>query len=78
MTSQKEQQDVTDQEAGRHILADVKMIIDEKFKAGEGVVAIGPDTPDEVILSTIKNAVSFGKPFTVVSPVKTFLHDELS
>lgn len=51
---------------GRTILVDLKAVLDEKFKAGEGVVTIGPETPDDVILVSIKHAMSFGKPFQVI------------
>ncbi|MBA9859442.1 hypothetical protein DEE69_26420 [Ralstonia insidiosa] len=51
---------------GRAVLVDLKAVLDEKFKAGKGVVTFGPDTPDDVILLTIKHAMSFGKPFQVI------------
>jgi hypothetical protein len=59
---------------GRAILIDLKDVLDEKFKAGEGVVAFGPDTPDDVILTTIKHAMSFGKPFQVIPASPLAMH----
>lgn len=74
-SSQPQHPPVRDEDAGRYVLADIKAILDEKFKAGEGVVTIGPDTPDEMILRTIKHAVSFGMPFKVHPPVETFIKE---
>jgi hypothetical protein len=47
------------------------------FVQARGVVTIGPSMPDAVILSTIKLAVSYGKPFTVIPPM-TILLDEMN
>ncbi|VWC60250.1 MULTISPECIES: hypothetical protein [Burkholderia] len=66
---------VSDEDARKYVLADLKAIVAEKFAAGEGGVTIGPDTPDEVILRTIKQAVSLGKPFMVVPP-HPLIHDD--
>lgn len=45
---------------------DMKAVIDAKFAAGEGVLTFANDTPDEVILAAIKQALKAGKPFTVI------------
>jgi hypothetical protein len=45
---------------------DLKSIIDEKFASGAGVLTFSNDTPDAVILLSIKQAIAVGKPFTVI------------
>lgn len=45
---------------------DMKAVIDAKFAAGQGVLTVSDDTPDEVILLAIKQALKAGKPFMVV------------
>ncbi|QMI48969.1 hypothetical protein [Burkholderia sp. MBR-1] len=45
---------------------DMKAVIDAQFAAGQGVLTFSNDTPDEVILLAIKQALKAGKPFTVV------------
>lgn len=46
---------------------DLKAIMDEKFAAGEAVLTFSKDTPDAVILATVKQGIAVGKPFTVIS-----------
>ncbi|WP_176042754.1 hypothetical protein [Burkholderia stabilis] len=45
---------------------DLQSVVVEKFAAGEGVLTFSNDTPDEVILLAIKQALKIGKAFTVV------------
>lgn len=45
---------------------DLKAFIDAQFATGEGVLTFGKDTPDAVILLSIKQALAVGKPFTVI------------
>lgn len=66
-----------DAEVGAATEIDLQEIIAAQFLAGEGVVTIGQNTPDEVILLTIKQAVAFGKPFKVVPAIGVIAHDDL-
>ena len=45
---------------------DMKAIVDARFSAGEGTLIFGPETSNEVILLSIKQAIGMGKPFTVI------------
>lgn len=47
-------------------MVDLKAVLDQKFLAGDGVVTLGPETPDDVILVSIKHAMWFGQPFQVI------------
>lgn len=45
---------------------DMKSFIDGKFASGEGVLTFSKDTPDAVILLSLKQAIAVGRPFTVI------------
>lgn len=45
---------------------DLGEVVEGKFKAGEGMLLISLDMPDAAILLSVRHAVSFGKPFTVI------------
>lgn len=68
--------DTCEEQIGRQVILDLKEVLKEKFEAGEGVLTIGAETPDAVILASIKEAISYGKPFTVLPPMTMFI-DEL-
>jgi hypothetical protein len=51
---------------GERPIIEMKSVVDATFAAGEGVLVIGEDTPDAVILLGIKQAVAIGKPFMVI------------
>lgn len=61
----EKEKDSMSNETGRPEL-DLKSIIDEKFASGAGVLTFSKDTPDAVILLSIKQALAVGKPFTVI------------
>jgi len=48
---------------------DLETVVTQSFASGAGVLAIGLDTPDHVILAVIKQAVAIGVPFTVIPTV---------
>jgi hypothetical protein len=48
---------------------DLKSFVDARTAAGEGVLTLCEAAPDSVIVMLIKQALSAGKPFTVI-PVR--------
>jgi hypothetical protein len=51
---------------GERAAVEMKSVVDAKFAAGGGVLVIGENTPDAVILLGIRQVVAIGKPFTVI------------
>jgi hypothetical protein len=45
---------------------DMQDVMRNRFEAGEGVVILSANMPDPALLLSIKQAASFGKPFTVI------------
>jgi hypothetical protein len=53
-------------ELGKFVIHDLKEIVAEKFRAGEGVLVISSSMPDAAIVLAVREAVSYGKRFTVI------------
>lgn len=68
--------DTCEEQIGIQVILDLKEVLKEKFETGQGVLTIGPETQDAVILASIKEAISYSKPFTVLPPMTMFI-DEL-
>jgi hypothetical protein len=53
---------------GKYVEVDVSDVLREHFSTGQGVVQLQPGMTDELMLFTIKRAISFsnGKAFTVI------------
>lgn len=58
---------------GRYFEVDLDAVLRERFSSGKGAIQLLPDMTDEMLLLTIKHAVSFsdGQAFVVVPPSKS-------
>lgn len=58
--------------AGQHGEVDIRDILRQRFSTGQGVIQLQPGMTDEMILFTIKQAISLsnGKAFTVIPPLE--------
>lgn len=57
--------ELSNEEVGTWVIHDLREIVAEKFRAGEGVLMISSSMPDAAILLAVRTAISYGKPFTV-------------
>jgi hypothetical protein len=55
-----------------YVEVDISDVLRERFSTGQGVIQLQPGMTDEVMLFTIKQAISLsnGKAFTVIAPSK--------
>jgi hypothetical protein len=58
--------ELSNEQVGKLVIHDLKEIVAEKFRAGEGVLVIRSSMPDAAILMAVREAISYGKPFTVI------------
>lgn len=58
--------DVSNKEVGTRVIQDLREIVAKKFHAGEGVLMISSSMPDAAIVLAVREAISYGKPFTVI------------
>jgi hypothetical protein len=58
--------------SGQYVEVDIRDVLRQRFSTGQGVIQLQPGMTDEMILSTIKQAISLsnGKAFTVIPPLK--------
>lgn len=58
---------------GQYFEVDMDEVLRERFAAGQGVLQLSSDMTDEMILLSVKHAVSLsdGKAFVVIPPSKS-------
>jgi hypothetical protein len=56
---------------GEYVEVDLSEVLQERFSTGQGVIQLQPGMTDEMMLFTIKRAISLsnGKAFTVIPPL---------
>jgi hypothetical protein len=57
---------------GQYVEVDIRDVLRRRFSTGQGVIQLQPGMTDEMILFTIKQAISLsnGNAFTVFPPLK--------